>query len=231
MISWPPVYQIKRHARAKHVRLRPISRGELLITVPNRFKLAEIPGILDDNRAWITKQLLSLPAESVETLPNMIPLRAMGKEWKVVYVASDNKLTLMERPHGELVLVGNTQDMALCKTKLVSWLRNIATHFLSDQLHSLSADISLPFESVCVRDQKTLWGSCTSAKDINLNYKLIFLPARLARHVMVHELCHTRHLNHSVKFWDLVTKFDIDWEQHRRELRKANQYMPAWLSG
>ena len=75
---------------------------------------------------------------------------------------------------------------------------------------------------------KTRWGSCSSRGRINLNQTLLFLPAHAVRYLLVHELCHTRHMNHSASFWRLVTELMPDYQQHENNLRAATRTLPLW---
>ena len=76
------------------------------------------------------------------------------------------------------------------------------------------------FRSVRISNQKTRWGSCSAQKNLNFNYKIIFLPPALQKYVIVHELCHLEELNHSERFWCLVSILLPDWRVLRRELKK-----------
>src|SRR5205085_9394875 len=133
------------------------------------------------------------------------------------------------KPNQEIVFVGKMLDKTIYRKKIIHWIKNQARQYLTQLLKTLSQQTHLYFDSVTIRDQKTRWGSCSSDKTISLNYKLIFLPEHLVRHVLIHELCHTIYLNHSDKFWHTVATFDANWREHRRELRKADQYMPVWV--
>jgi hypothetical protein len=73
---------------------------------------------------------------------------------------------------------------------------------------------------IAIRSQKTRWGSCSSKKNLNFNYKLFFLPLDLADYVIVHEMCHLREMNHSERFWKLVGEIIPDYVVKRRELKK-----------
>lgn len=229
--DWPPAYRVKKHRLARHVKLRATKRYGLEITVPPRFNLRDLPAIIEEHKGWITKQLVRIQSEtrSTEILPKQIHFHSLEECWQVDYVASYSRLELIERPQREIVLVGNIADTDKCKSKLTAWIKAQAKDYLMTQLKMLSEYTCLHFESVSIRDQQTLWGSCTSNKAISLNYKLIFLPQRLLRHVMIHELCHTRYLNHSTRFWNLVHSFDPDSLLHKNELRQAEQYIPKWL--
>lgn len=228
-ISWPPPYKVKKHRLAKHVKLRATDDHGLEITIPTRFNLKEIPNILEEHKTWITKQLSQLRIKQVDTLPERIEFHAINETWRVYYVVCDSKFEMIVRPSQEIVLVGKIQDRQVCKDKLITWVKKISKQYLSSQLEKLSLLTGLDFDTVTIRDQTTLWGSCTSKKSISLNYKLIFLPQRLLQYVVIHELCHTKHLNHSDKFWNKVAEFDPEWRTHRRELRHANQYIPDWV--
>lgn len=227
--SWPPPYKIKKHRLARSVKLRASAMHGLEITTPYRFNERQLPSILEEHREWIIKQLQRLPAAKTDTLPNKISLPVLAEEWCVEYQLCDIRTTLFERPQKELVIVGNIQDKALCRRLLTRWVKLKAKKHLPMHLLSTSQRTGLPFEKTTIRSQKTLWGSCTSDKSISLNYKLIFLPTALVVHVMIHELCHTKHLNHSERFWLLVGSFDERWQEHRRALRKADTYIPDWI--
>lgn len=229
---WPPNITIKKHSRARHVKLKASVKHGLELVVPKRFNQKEIPFILDQNRSWIEKQLLKIQSQllSIDTLPTEISLPAFALTWQIEYVEIEKKLRLMSRPHQqELVLIGNMQNKSQCKELLINWAKKQARIFLIQKLGDLSKQIKLPFENAIIRDQTTRWGSCSSQKSISLNYKIVFLPLRLLEHIMIHELCHTVHMNHSKEFWRLVGSFDPQWEDHKRLLRKADQLIPGWV--
>lgn len=228
-IQWLPAYRIRKHRRAKHVKLRASHDHGLEITVPIRFNLNDLPSILEEHKDWIHKQLLSLPVKQPDILPITIVFNSLSETWKIDYIECQAKLEMFVRPQHEIALVGNIQNIKLCKHKLLAWIKDYANKYLSSQLSLISAMTSLEYENLTIRDQKTIWGSCTANKSISLNYKLIFLPQRLLQYVIIHELCHTKFLNHSAKFWNHVSLFDPAWRTHRQELRHADQYMPDWI--
>lgn len=75
------------------------------------------------------------------------------------------------------------------------------------------------WKRVSIRDQRSRWGSCSSNGTLCFNWRLIVLPEPLADYVIVHELCHLKHLNHSRAFWHLVERAIPDHHHHRRALR------------
>lgn len=79
------------------------------------------------------------------------------------------------------------------------------------------------YTSVTVRDQKTRWGSCSSRGTLSFNYRLIFAPPAVLDYVVVHELCHLTHMNHSGDFWDMVGSVLPGYREHRKWLREHGQ--------
>lgn len=72
---------------------------------------------------------------------------------------------------------------------------------------------------VAIRNQKQCWGSCTSLKNLNFSYRLLFLPEHLVDYIIVHELCHLAELNHGANFWSLVAEKIPDYKNRQAELR------------
>jgi predicted metal-dependent hydrolase len=95
-------------------------------------------------------------------------------------------------------------------------------------LEQLAREHGFSFASMQVRFQKSRWGSCSSKGRISLNVCLIFLPELLVRYILLHELCHTRQMNHSAAFWKLVLTADPDALSKNRAMREAWKYVPGW---
>lgn len=79
------------------------------------------------------------------------------------------------------------------------------------------------WKRVAIRNQRRCWGSCTSLKNLNFSYKLLFLPNELADYIIVHELCHLAELNHGKQFWQLVSEKVPDYKQKVKHLRSIEK--------
>lgn len=92
--------------------------------------------------------------------------------------------------------------------------------FVNQKIAQFNAHYNLEVNRVQIRDQKSLWGSCSRGKNLSFNQRIILLPEYQADYIIVHELCHLREFNHSSKFWQLVAETIPDFARIRRELRE-----------
>lgn len=80
------------------------------------------------------------------------------------------------------------------------------------------------FNKICIKNQKTRWGSCSSNRNLNFNYKILFLPSKLQDYIIVHEICHLKEFNHSNRFWTLIEKALPDYLEIKKELRNQGLF-------
>jgi len=156
-----------------------------------------------------------------------IELRAICETWEIVYEKSKQRTSVKKIAPYKL-LIKSTR--AKKRGALENWLKKKARRHLGKWLQAISFDLNITYTNISIRGQRTRWGSCSEDKEINLNYKLLFLPHNLVEHVLTHELCHTKELNHSKNFWALVGSYDKNYRVNRKLLHDAHQYLPKWLT-
>lgn len=109
-------------------------------------------------------------------------------------------------------------------TSLTPMEKNKIRRHIMERLKLYAPQMGVKFARVTVRDQKTRWGSCSSKGNLNFNYRLHYLPQELMDYVVVHELAHRIHMNHSREFWEVVAAFDADYKEHRKRLHEIRIY-------
>ncbi len=229
-----PAFSVRISRKARRVLLRVSPERGLEVVIPAGFDEREIPGILHQHRAWIARQLNRSAAELSKTgvsipLPESLDLRAIGLRVTVSYLGGTGEsCQLIARGTQDIEVSGNLEDRSTCFRLLREWLKIRARRPLVRQLDELSGKTGLPYGSVQIRGQKRRWGSFSSRGTISLNWKLIFLPPELVRYLMVHELCHSVHLNHSASFWKLVQRHEPEFKRLDGRLRKAKDFVPPW---
>ena len=93
------------------------------------------------------------------------------------------------------------------KQQLQQWFIEQANFVLSTRIETLQKITGITMQSLKIRHYKSRWGSCDAKHRINLNWLLVMAPPTVIDYVIIHELCHIKHLNHSTKFWQLVKRF------------------------
>lgn len=232
--KWPPSYTVRRSKRARRILLKIKATG-LEVVIPYYYKTVHLlPKLIIEQKAWIVRHLRELSQKDAHAkqLPRTINLCAVNRLVKIEYIAAETKLKLREK--GEIdgcsiAVIGNIDEHEACYALLKDWLFTQAKHYLPTLLQYYSRQCNLTYEKVAIKRQKTRWGSCSINKSINLNYQLLLLPEELTRYVIIHELCHTKELNHSLRFWHLVASFEPNWQRIKRELLNYKQFIPEWF--
>lgn len=230
-------YRIRTSPRGRNVYLKISARDGLTVTVPRGFDFSRLPAILEKKRNWIETHLLRFSETSgaiarapLAAPPDAIELPALGEWWRIEYLPTKTRRigVMMEEP-GRLTVYGAVADHDACRAALKTWLRRRTLDALVPWLDRLAEQEGFQFNDVLVRGQKTRWASCSSKGTISLSYKLLFLDRHLVRYILLHELCHTVCMNHSLKFWTLLSRLEPECRVMRRQMREAGKRVPAWV--
>ncbi len=232
-------YIVRESPRAKHARVKLSLRDGLVVVVPKGFDHGRIPGLLEKKRRWLEQaskrietQRKFFEPEPPGALPERLALRGIGEEWAIDYRPTESPhVTAVERAGNRLLIFGDTDSTEACKAALRRWLSRKTHEHIKAWIMRLAEEHSLDLNRVLVKSQRTRWASCSKRRTVSLNLKLLFIPEDLIRYVLVHELCHTEHLNHSRQFWALLKYHDPDYTDKDERLRTAWRFVPAWLDG
>ena len=225
-------YRIKKSNLAKHIRLNITPQDGLVVTVPKGFKQSDIKVILQQKHQWITQHLNEIKNIIQQDFPpDDFNLQAITQLWQIKYTpeTGNQKIILKMQDSNQLQVIGDATQHDLLQYTLRDWLKNRGIQYLIPKLRQLSNETQLPIKNITIRGQKTRWGSCSSLGNINLNYKLLFLPPDWVRYVMLHELAHTQHMNHSSAYWQFLTHLEPDCRRLDAALRQAWKYIPIWV--
>ena len=235
--NFQPPYLLRISKKARRASLRITLATGLEVVLPVDSDPEGVPEMLNGHRPWIERQLKNrarskaeLTALNGETLPPAVELKAINECWRIEYLALNNqKPSLTERAGYSLHLNCKLSETAVGSRLLKGWLREKARSALIAMLDRKSKQTGFKYQCACIKSQRTRWGSCSAKGIINLNDKLLFLPPELTYYLMIHELCHTRQLNHSPKFWALVAEMEPAYREREAALRQAWRYIPLWL--
>lgn len=228
-------YKIRMSRRAQRARIVVHTDGTVEVVVPFGLDALFVPRWVASQRPWIDKarariqRRKSKAGEGPERLPETICLPMLGEELRVHYRSSELPSVRCKVKDDGLHVSGPVDDVIAVREALQAWLKKQARTCLPDRLQYLADTHGFRVGDVSIRLQKSRWGSCSARGSISLNAKLLLLPAALVDHVLLHELAHIRHMNHSAAFWTLLGKLDSQCAQHRKQLRHAMHSLPAWV--
>ena len=109
-------------------------------------------------------------------------------------------------------------------TRLVRWLKERAKCIFSETTAQKAREMGVTYASVFVTSAKSRWGSCNARDELRYSFRLLYAPKEIVEYVIVHELAHTKHKNHSPRFWQEVEKYVPDYKSRRNWL-KAHAYL------
>ena len=107
----------------------------------------------------------------------------------------------------------------LFKEKTDKRHKDEALRIFSERVAHWSATMGVSYNSVRIKDQKSLWGSCSAKGNLNFNWRVIHAPPEVLDYLVIHELSHLLEMNHSSRFWGHVAAWSPDYRSHRRWLR------------
>jgi predicted metal-dependent hydrolase len=224
-------YTVRVSARARRVALRVMPHGAVEVVLPHGVNSSLVPDYLTRNRDWILRTRARMraasrvPPEQNGPRPALIELAAIRQVWRISY---DSTLARAVCQPAEQCLRLPVDTDERTTERLRRWLHGQAVARLEPWLRDLASQHGFVVNRVAVRAQKSRWGSCSSKGNINLNSRLMFLSPEIVRYLLLHELCHTVHLNHSPAYWHLVGQVEPQWKQLNARLREGFRDVPLW---
>ena len=213
-------YTIHRSRRAKRIILKVEYPAEVIVTTPRLVSLKKIDRFVESQETWIKKQLAKI-AKKTSDIESATHLQIFGKIYQKNYQYQPNLSVGIHIQNSSILLnFPKKTDSKLIKKELALFLKKAARTYLQTQTTQLAATMQVTFNHLTFRNQKTRWGSCSSDNNISLNWRLVHYEPELINYVIIHELAHLSHHNHSQRFWALVAKYDSTYKYHQQLLKK-----------
>lgn len=150
---------------------------------------------------------------------------------RLLYLGEDRILTVVRDARARVRVVNAGEriimwvpyeaDYELRRMNLEKWYRKEAAFVLGQRAEKYAQMLDVAYHKIHVKDQKSRWGSCSGKGNLNFNWRLIMAPEEVLDYVVIHELCHLVHMNHSPDFWNLVGQICPSYAKQKRWL-KAN---------
>ena len=220
---------LRYSAKAKRCSLRVTDRCTELV-LPFYMPEKEALAFLENSLTWLENVLRKRSRHPsaggrkavLREYPGRLDFAALGKCYPVYYTFLDVPWVGVKIVEEEAIRVtGNILDPENVGEALERFVLREAGKFLPGKLHQLSLFTGLHYEKCSIRLQSTRWGSCSSRGTVSLNAMLLFVPEECVKYVLVHELCHTKHMDHSPEFWQEVARYVPRWKYYRSLLKRT----------
>ena len=220
-------FAVRVSARARRLTARVHVGGRVEIVVPVGVGARAVRDFVQRFTPWIDRKVAAMQcfAEAAAPVPERIEFTFTGERFDVRWCAAA-KRGVVHR--GDQLLV-QAPDEEETRCLLQSWLKCAAGERLAPALMQLAAELNYSVQKVVIRSQRTRWGSCSTRGTVSLNCSLVFLRPQVVRYLFLHELAHTKHMNHSPGFWRLVETLEPDYRRLDRELLAGWRTVPLWV--
>jgi hypothetical protein len=219
--------------RAKHIRITISAHTGVVVTIPTRIKRYINPeAFLREKQEWVLRQLERIGPVVPPTparLTNGTTVNLEGHPYTFRMYKNSIWKPQVELSGSELLLHLPLSFNGDPKETVKEWIRARAAHKIQLEVDRQAPRIGVPYSRITIRDQKTKWGSCSRKGNLSFNWRLILFPPRVLRYVVIHELCHLRHFNHSDRFWEMVEKFEPNYRDSVAWLKEHGVHMEGAL--
>lgn len=196
------------YSRRRTISIKIDSLGGMTVRCPRGTSRVKIERFIDEKRGWIEKKISVIERRNCE-IADIIELKKIligGKKYGLIVGESN-------------CLADNFLAVSDLSKLYAVFVKNFSADFFK-LYDSISLQTGLKAKTVKFKDYKSMWGCCDAENNVIFNYKILMLPVELQRYVIVHELCHTVHHNHSEKFWSLVGKTLPSYKQSVKSIKE-----------
>jgi predicted metal-dependent hydrolase len=226
-------YKLVRSTKRKTIGLQ-VKQGQVTVRAPYYLSKDAITEIVQKKSLWlkakVAQQQEKMSAQCVEPTIDLfiegcfIWIRGERKKLQITFSHSsttyikDEDIVVVLSGRSQRRILNNKQLKTQVKKQLEQYFIAQAQLYIPARLKVLSDVVDLFPVSYKIRQYKARWGSCNSRQELSFNYLLMMSPDWVVDYVIIHELCHLKHLNHSADFWLLVQRFDPEFKLAKRWL-------------
>jgi len=213
-------YVVKRSRRTRSIRIRLDDAGAIVVTAPWYALPPMISHFVEQSRPWIERQrqrmTLKKNANPILNWEEGL-LSYLGKLYYIKFAESGEKVSFRDGVCWVHPVTGLAADI---QKTLFPWLKNTAEADIAVRVKSWAEKMQVHFGTIRFGQQSSRWGSCTGDNNLRFNWRLVHFPPEIIDYVVIHELSHTVHHDHSDRFWALVAQYCPGWKTHRAFLKR-----------
>lgn len=227
--TYPFDYKIIRSKkRRKSVSIHVSPDLEVIVRTPQKVPRAIIEQALVKRTDWILTTLNEFAIMRRKIEREFIEgesLPYFGVEYPFIFTQSKKKRPIVSHKWNKFIVTTpefqtHEERRKSLRDAFTKWYITNGREDIEIRSHYYANKLNVTFNAIRLRKVKTLWGSCSSTNNLTFNWRLVMAPAKIVDYVIIHELCHLVHRNHSKDFWQLVASFDSNYKEHRKWLKQ-----------
>lgn len=203
-------------------------KGNIVVSAPLFFPKFKINQFVKENLTWIKIQQKKLERREVLIDYHNKFIFILGEQYqlKITKNLNENPNIKLKKKTILINTFKNFENQILeenfLKNKLKIFLTKISYQYLNKRTQQLAKKMQVQYKTIRIKNLKSRWGSCSSQKNLVFNLKLICFAPKIVDYVIIHELAHLKHLNHSREFWRFVEKFEPNYKIYRNKLKNKS---------
>lgn len=207
-----PIVSKFTRTNSNRITIKINNTGEVLLTAPKYASIYEINKLIEDKFDWISKK-------KVYILSKQIPKKKFINGEKFLYLGKECELKIIPANKNAIQYFDNNfllseNCIEYAEQYFIALYKNLAWNYLANKTVELAKKYNFNVTNIKINSAKTKWGSCSSKNGIIYSWNLIMAPSEVIDYVIVHELCHTIHKNHSKDFWELVSQITPKYKEY-----------------
>ncbi len=226
-------YWIERTSRRRSVAIQVMPDSRVVFRIPKRFSEKELSAILSKRLSWILERQAYFKIHYKPlSLSSGSKIPYLGDELLFEIERRDfiQKRIVLEEKRMTVFLRHTETQQKVVSAQVLKWYREQALEKILESIGRFQILLGVSPKKISIRNQRQRWGSCNQRHHLNFNWRLILLPQAILDYVVVHELCHILHLDHSFRFWEKVRSLLPDFRESRQWLKERSAELLSFPS-
>lgn len=209
--------KIKKSTLSKKLTIRPNYKlYGCTVTIPKHYSYKQGLNFAEKNIIWLVS---ALEKSKPKTLENLKEIHLLGTPFNIIILNKNTKLKI-KISDNNIIITSNQLSNKEISSALEKFLKSLAKKYFKAVVEEQTNKLNIKYNKLIIRDCENKWGSCSSLKNISLNWRLILAPKSVADYVIIHEVAHLIHFNHSKNFWDLVKQLHCNFKKDKLWLKE-----------
>lgn len=219
-------FTLVRRKNQKHINIRVHHDGRVTVSAPARTSDARVGEAVNIKEEWIRNHV-TLARKKISSIDELseIPLAGVPHRVTVEYEPGRRGRVHLDKTNQLIHIKTGSADRRARIDALVRFLKRYCVDVISPEIHSVSKPMKIKINKIFYRNQKTRWGSSSERGNISLNFRAVLLPPEVRSYLLLHELVHQVHMNHSQEFWKYLAKVCPDYRKNDRWLKDHAFYL------